>query len=58
MTNTRDRYGKPGKGSGNLQVPHAEMSVNGPCVIDVPGEIRAGDKVEVRVYEEPVIRLL
>lgn len=27
-------------------------------VIDVPGEIRAGDEVEVRVYEEPVIRLL
>ena len=27
-------------------------------VIDVPGEIRVGDEVEVRVYEEPVIRLL
>ena len=27
-------------------------------VIDVAGEIRAGDEVEVRVYEEPVIRLL
>ncbi len=27
-------------------------------VIDVPGEIRAGDDVEVRVYEEPDIRLL
>jgi MOSC domain-containing protein YiiM len=27
-------------------------------VIDVPGEIRAGDDVEVRVYEEPAIRLL
>jgi MOSC domain-containing protein YiiM len=27
-------------------------------VIDVPGEIRAGDEVKVRVYEEPVIRLL
>ena len=27
-------------------------------VIDVPGEIRAGDEVEVRVYEEPLIRLL
>jgi hypothetical protein len=27
-------------------------------VIDVPGEIRAGDVVEVRVYETPVIRLL
>lgn len=27
-------------------------------VIDVPGEIRAGDEVEVRVYEEPDIRLL
>lgn len=27
-------------------------------VIDVPGEIRSGDEVEVRVYEEPVIRLL
>jgi hypothetical protein len=27
-------------------------------VIDVPGEIRTGDEVEVRVYEEPVIRLL
>jgi hypothetical protein len=27
-------------------------------VIDVPGEIRAGDEVEVRIYEEPLIRLL
>ncbi len=27
-------------------------------VIDVPGEIRAGDEVEVRVFEPPVIRLL
>jgi hypothetical protein len=27
-------------------------------VIDVPGEIRAGDEVEVWVYETPVIRLL
>ena len=27
-------------------------------VIDVPGAIRVGDEVEVRVYEEPVIRLL
>lgn len=27
-------------------------------VIDVPGEIRAGDEVEVRVYEEPNIRLM
>jgi hypothetical protein len=27
-------------------------------VIDFPGEIRVGDEVEVRVYEEPVIRLL
>ena len=27
-------------------------------VVDVPGEIRVGDEVEVRVYEEPVIRLL
>ena len=27
-------------------------------VIDVPGEIRTGDEVEVRVYEEPSIRLL
>ena len=27
-------------------------------VIDFPGEIRAGDEVEVRVYEEPDIRLL
>jgi hypothetical protein len=27
-------------------------------VIDVPGEIRAGDEVEVRVYEHPDIRLL
>ncbi len=26
-------------------------------VINVPGEIRAGDEVEVRVYQEPVIRL-
>ena len=27
-------------------------------VIDYPGEIRVGDEVEIRVYEEPVIRLL
>lgn len=27
-------------------------------VIDVPGELRTGDEVEIRVYEEPVIRLL
>jgi len=27
-------------------------------VIDYPGEIRAGDEVEVLVYEEPVVRLL
>jgi hypothetical protein len=27
-------------------------------VIDVAGEIRVGDEVEVRIYEEPVIRLL
>ena len=27
-------------------------------VIDVPGEIHTGDEVEVRVYAEPVIRLL
>ena len=27
-------------------------------VIDVAGEIRAGDEVEVRVYEKPAIRLL
>ena len=27
-------------------------------VVDVPGEIRAGDEFEVRVFEEPVIRLL
>ncbi len=27
-------------------------------VINVPGEIRAGDEVEVRVYQVPVIRLL
>jgi hypothetical protein len=27
-------------------------------VIDVPGEIREGDEVEVQIYEEPVIRLL
>lgn len=27
-------------------------------IIEVPGEIRQGDEVEVRVYENPVIRLL
>ena len=27
-------------------------------VIDVAGEIHVGDEVEVRVYEDPVIRLL
>ena len=27
-------------------------------VVDVPGEIRVGDEVEVRVYEDPIIRLL
>jgi len=30
----------------------------GVGVIDVPGEIRAGDEVEVCLYEEPEIRLL
>ena len=29
-----------------------------PDVIDYTGEIRVGDEVEIRVYEEPVIRLL
>ena len=27
-------------------------------ILDVPGVIKAGDKVEVQVYEEPEIRLL
>ncbi|MEE3286733.1 MAG: MOSC domain-containing protein [Pseudomonadota bacterium] len=27
-------------------------------IVDVPGVIKAGDKVEVQVYEEPAIRLL
>lgn len=27
-------------------------------VVEVPGEIRSGDVVEIRVYEEPLIRLL
>ncbi|HIO18206.1 MAG TPA: MOSC domain-containing protein [Gammaproteobacteria bacterium] len=27
-------------------------------IVDVPGAITAGDKVEVQVYEEPAIRLL
>ena len=27
-------------------------------IVDVPGVIKAGDEVEVRVYEEPAIRLL
>ena len=27
-------------------------------IVDVPGVINAGDEVEVRVYEEPAIRLL
>ena len=27
-------------------------------IVDVPGVIKAGDRVEVQVYEEPEIRLL
>jgi len=27
-------------------------------VVDVPGVIKAGDEVEIRIYEEPVVRLL
>ena len=27
-------------------------------IVDVPGVIKAGDQVEVQVYEEPEIRLL
>jgi len=27
-------------------------------IVDVPGTITAGDKVEVQVFEEPAIRLL
>ena len=27
-------------------------------IVDVPGVIKAGDEVEVHVYEEPEIRLL
>jgi len=50
------RSGQPLTGQSWLRPASGRRGVVG--VIDVPGEIRAGDKVEVRVYEEPVIRLL
>jgi len=50
------RSGQPLTGKSWLRPAAGRRGVVG--VIDVPGEICAGDEVEVRVYEEPVIRLL
>ncbi len=50
------RSGEPLTGQTWLRPAAGRRGVVG--VVDVPGEIRVGDEVEVRVYEEPVIRLL
>ena len=50
------RSGEPLTGQSWLRPAAGRRGLVG--VVDVAGEIRAGDEVEVRVYEEPVIRLL
>jgi hypothetical protein len=50
------RSGKPLTNQAWLRPAAGRRGVVG--VIDVPGEIHAGDEVEVRLYSEPVIRLL
>ena len=49
------RSGQPLNDNSWLRPASGRRGVVG--VINVPGEIRAGDEVEVRVYREPVIRL-
>ena len=48
--------GQPLTGQAWLRPAAGRRGVVG--VIDVPGEIKVGDEVEVRIYEEPAIRLL
>jgi hypothetical protein len=50
------RSGQPLTGQSWMRPAAGRRGVVG--VIDLPGEIRTGDEVEVRVYEEPVIQLL
>ena len=50
------RSGEPLNAQSWLRPASGRRGVVG--VIDVPGEIRAGDEVEVRVFEPPAIRLL
>ena len=50
------RSGQPLNGQSWLRPAAGRRGVVG--VIDVPGEIRAGDEVEIRIYETPVIRML
>jgi len=50
------RSGQPLEDKAWLRPASGRRGVVG--VIDVPGEIRTGDEVEVRVYEEPDIRML
>jgi MOSC domain-containing protein YiiM len=50
------RSGQPLAANAWLRPASGRRGVVG--VIDVPGEIRTGDEVEIRVYEEPDIRLL
>ena len=50
------RSGQPLTANAWLRPASGRRGVVG--VIDVPGEIRTGDEVEIRVYEEPDIRLL
>jgi MOSC domain-containing protein YiiM len=50
------RSGQPLADSAWLRPASGRRGVVG--VIDVPGQIRVGDEVEVFVYEQPVIRLL
>lgn len=52
----RTRSGQPLDDKAWLRPAAGRRGVVG--VVEVPGEIRVGDEVEVRVYEEPVIRLL
>jgi len=49
------RSGEPLSDTAWLRPASGRRGVVG--IVDVPGIIKAGDEVEVRVYEEPVIRL-
>jgi len=50
------RSGEPLAATAWLRLAVGRRGVVG--IVDVPGVIKAGDEVEVRVYEEPAIRLL